>query len=338
MSDLTLNEISTAVITSINENFDTIEEAVNSKANANGDNNKVFKVAEAIESDEAVNKQLLDSTITAVSSSITEITTTINSLILKTPFCINSGNLTNGVQDLFSYSGGVLTTKSGGSYSDIVSTNSQGIEIIVSSQLLLDMSSFSDGSYNIFMTSQGYLEAYSNTIYRQTSEPSSPSTNDIWFNIGIESAQAHIYNGSDFSTKYTGVPIGTATLASGIITAVTTFPFNFNGIGRKLIESYQNGTSWYNVFLQYDSYTKTIRKWIEQGGTSGETQVTFLKPFANSDWGFNLNVLSSGSNNNDSALSPFVQSSSKLTTGFILQRYARAINDTILYYWTAYGY
>lgn len=91
--DLTLAEISTDVISSINANFSQVESAVNSKAEMNGDSTQRFKVADAVELTEAVNKGQLDSSISAVNADISELQTEIatkadknyvdNNLVLK---------------------------------------------------------------------------------------------------------------------------------------------------------------------------------------------------------------------------------------------------------------
>ncbi len=224
--DLTLAEIS---CTTINTNFSDIEDAVNAKADLNGDSSEVFEVANATQSTEAVNKGQLDSAVSAIDSDIADLEDELSNLTVNTHFCVNSGNTTDGEGDLLDYSSGTLTTKSGGSYVDIVLTNAQGSEITVNTELSLNMSSYDDGDYNIFITSQGTLEAFSNNIYGQTTEPSSPSTNDIWFNTSVEPVIAYIHDGSDFSTEYTGVPVGRATLESAAITEVETFDFNQNG-------------------------------------------------------------------------------------------------------------
>ena len=67
---------------------------------------------------------------------------------------------------------------------------------------------------------------------------------------------------------------------------------------RRLVEVYNNGTSWYKVFEEYDPSTGNfIGNWCEQGGeisVSGQsgTQITLLKPMANTD--YNVCALSFG--------------------------------------------
>lgn len=68
--DLTLTEISTGVIQNINTNFSDVEDAVNEKADLNGNNAQAFNVADATTSTHAVNKGQLDNSITAINNSI----------------------------------------------------------------------------------------------------------------------------------------------------------------------------------------------------------------------------------------------------------------------------
>lgn len=70
MTTLTLQSISAEVI---NDNFDAIEAAVNSKADLNGDSTQKFHVADAVTSTEAINKGQLDSTVSQLSASSADI-------------------------------------------------------------------------------------------------------------------------------------------------------------------------------------------------------------------------------------------------------------------------
>ena len=65
------------------------------------------------------------------------------------------------------------------------------------------------------------------------------------------------------NNEYEGVPVGTFTVASGVITAVTTSEFNYNGynVNKKndsFVEvTYTNGSNWYRIWSD---------GWTEQGG------------------------------------------------------------------------
>lgn len=69
---------------------------------------------------------------------------------------------------------------------------------------------------------------------------------------------------------------------------------NMNNAGgtrgfRKLIEIYNNGTSWYKVYAEYNPSTGAfVGNWCEQGGKTsaieGNQVITFLKSFANTNY------------------------------------------------------
>lgn len=67
MTDLTLTPISA---TTLNDNFNSIEDAVNAKAELNGNSTQKFEVADAIEQTEAVNKKQLDDAVSSINSTI----------------------------------------------------------------------------------------------------------------------------------------------------------------------------------------------------------------------------------------------------------------------------
>lgn len=75
---LTLAEISAEIL---NTNFTNIENAVNAKAELNGDAEEKFNVADAVELTEAINKKQLNNSVAAINASITEIETTLESEI-----------------------------------------------------------------------------------------------------------------------------------------------------------------------------------------------------------------------------------------------------------------
>jgi len=94
-----------------------------------------------------------------------------NTTITSVPFALNSGNVTNGESDLLSYSGQTISTKTGGSYPTLIATNAFCSQIVVSTAKTLDMSSYANGNYNIFLKHDGTIEAYKNTIFKQKVVP-----------------------------------------------------------------------------------------------------------------------------------------------------------------------
>lgn len=115
---------------------------------------------------------------------------------------------------------------------------------------------------------------------------------------------------------------------------------------RRLVEVYNNGTSWYKVFNEYDPSTGTlIGKWCEQGGiytvsvTHGGTyDITLLKPYKDTAY----SVLSSFFTDKNASTSAFtVQTcfSVKNTTGFNFNYGAQSGTSATLHYtWRASGY
>lgn len=76
--DLTLKEIGSQCIADINSNFDDIKDAVNSKAALNGDITEKFNVANAVASTEAINKSQLDSAVSTINTTISDLETEID--------------------------------------------------------------------------------------------------------------------------------------------------------------------------------------------------------------------------------------------------------------------
>lgn len=68
--NLILQEISADVITSINTNFSLTEDAVNARAELNGDSTQKFNVDDAVQPTEAINKRQLDNSVAAIDANI----------------------------------------------------------------------------------------------------------------------------------------------------------------------------------------------------------------------------------------------------------------------------
>ena len=146
-------------------------------------------------------------------------------------FCMSSGNIdSSGNSDIIDFTGASLKTKTGGSYPNLEVANADRLRATVSTELTLDISSgYADGTYNAFVNSAGSaLTAVNNTIYSQIDAPSSPVVGDIWFDFSVSPETAKIYNGATYES-FTGTPIGTVTIVSNLITAVTSNGFNQNG-------------------------------------------------------------------------------------------------------------
>lgn len=221
------------------------------KADLNGNSSQVFNVADAVTSTEAVNKGQLDSSIATVNGEISALETKIQNFSSKVKFCMNSGNVdANGDADLLSYSGLVISTKTGGSYANAVGTNVVGAQVTLNSAVSLTLPSTA-GTYNVFLTTAGTLEAFATTLYFQKIAPSSPVTNDIWLNTSQEPLTVKKYNGSAWF-DYTGILIGMATVSGGSVTSVFTKHYNENGYDRP----YKYDSGWFAV-TPSTTYTKT---------------------------------------------------------------------------------
>lgn len=221
------SQLNTAV-SSIETDISALEAELATKASLNGNTNETFSVADATESSQAINKGQLDSAITTISNTISELEEEIACISPSVRFCMNSGNVTNGSADLISYSGMVVSTKTDGIYANAVGTNASGEQIKLDSSVSLDMTGNADGFYNVFLKSDGTLEAFATTLYRQAATPSTPVVNDIWLDTSVEPLTAKKYSGSTW-VDYTGIPIGKVTIVYGAITAINTNPYNQNG-------------------------------------------------------------------------------------------------------------
>lgn len=114
-----------------------------------------------------------------------------------------------------------------GSIVPVVYTNAYSTTNKFTEQQNLDVSTFADGTYNIFASiTDATLTGYANTIYRQSAAPSSPSANDVWLNTSVRPLSAWIYDGTAWQ-EFTGVPIGSCEVISGAATSVKTFPYNY---------------------------------------------------------------------------------------------------------------
>ena len=137
-----------------------------------------------------------------------------------------------------------------------------------------------DGTYNIFASiTDASLTAYTNTIYRQSTAPSSPSTNDVWLNTSVRPLSSWIYDGTSWN-EFTDVPIGACVVSSGSITSVETFRYNYNGIYTPVIKTYINGTEGYRIWE--DGFCE---QWgFIAGNTGSSGTIMLLKEFADKDF------------------------------------------------------
>lgn len=154
--------------------------------------------------------------------------------VAYTPFAVNSGNVdSNGESDILYYTGGTgtLNFKVGGTlpaYDNLRATSAQGVTFELTQILDLDVSTYDDGTYTVCVKKNQTVAEVRGTVYRQIDEPTG-NNGDLWLNTGIEGLVCNEKISGSWSNEYEGVPVGTFTVASGVITAVTTAEFNYNG-------------------------------------------------------------------------------------------------------------
>lgn len=277
MSDyLTLTEFipgTKAKAQEVNANFTAIKTALSEKAAMSGDSAQKFNVADATADTNAVNKKQLDGLSNDLSLAISK---------TGTKFCVKSGNTTNGKGDLFSYSVLQITPKIGGTYANLVISDYEGTQSTISSASSISMTGKPDGTYNIFISPTGTIYTLKNTIYRQQARPTM-TDGDIWLDTSKVPFNCVKYDGTS-DNKFVDVPLGKVTIASSLITAIETFPYNQNGyeININSFKKYDSG--WFAVSAN-TTYTKTHNL----GSSCLKTTVLYAD---NSDGtGFNMQVV-----------------------------------------------
>lgn len=115
--------------------------------------------------------------------------------------------------------------------------------------------------------------------------------------------------------------------ASGVLTEIADLK------AHSIVETYVNGTSWYRVYSD---------GWCEQGGyvtnSSYSSTVSLLQTYANTNYNVIFGLQAETTSSDDSALCPFVRTSTKTVSSFDIYRYARAIYATFDIAWKASGY
>ena len=151
-------------------------------------------------------------------------------------------------------------------------------EIAVASSF--DVTDVSDGDYSILKDySTGELSLASLTI--SPKEPASPNDGDYWLNNAQIPLVLKTYDTSVWVTDNDKVYLGDCTIASGVVSALSNNKFNngWNTTTPHIVETYQNGTSYYRVYSD---------GWCEQGGVvtvnAYPLTVSYLKTFKNTDY------------------------------------------------------
>lgn len=250
----------------VNANFSAVKDAINTKASMNGDSNKVFDVANGASGYNAINKAQLDLTEEALTKKINA---------TYTRFCAKSGNITGGLADLLSYTGMNVTLKVGGTYQNLVISNYKGELTTLTSVAAISMTGKPNGTYNVFLTSSSTAYVLANTIYKQPTRPTM-ADGDVWLDTSVEPFKAIKYTSSS-DVEFLDVPIGKITIASGAISAVTTFAYNQNG--------YDVNVSTFLKSMTSNGWAKLpnglIIQWGEDGVATNPSTVVFPIAFSN---------------------------------------------------------
>lgn len=272
----------------VNENFSAVQNEINLKAEKTGDINQTFTIAPATEEHHAITKGQVE---TIINDSVQELQKDI-----ATPFCIEQGYTDeNGNPAIISAEGTVINfnVDDGTTYGSIVATpaNNQP-KFIVKNLNSIDVSSYTDGTYNVFVNNEETAYLLNNTIYVQKSTPTEPTLNCIFEDTSKLPISVKKFNGTEWEL-FNDVHLGSIVISGGAITKIINQPFNDNWANKMattistasstrpavVVENYANGNSWYRVYSD---------GWCEQGGKLGslpanksQSTVTFLKKYAN---------------------------------------------------------
>ncbi len=154
----------------VNENFDAIKDELNKKLDKNEDGTIVVK--EATSDNQAINKKQLDDTVEKLDEKFSKITSTIE---YKKSFLVDKGNMTTGGRvDLLNVEDNtkvVFKVDEGESYKPLKCTRADSSQFTRTSIPELQITTFADGTYNLFVSDTGNCEAISSKIYKQKTMP-----------------------------------------------------------------------------------------------------------------------------------------------------------------------
>lgn len=108
-------------------------------------------------------------------------------------FCVNEGNLTDGVEDLLEFSDSTLSFKVGGSYPNVIVTKADGTTFTRGSIDQSYVSDLDDGVYNVFIDETN-VELLNNTIISQGQEDLAVQ-NDVLYNTVTFECKKYLQSG-----------------------------------------------------------------------------------------------------------------------------------------------
>lgn len=265
----------------VNENFTAVQNELNQKAEKNGNSTQTFSVANATENNHAVNKSQFE---TALNSSTTE----LNDLIsrLATHFVVEKAYTNSSGEPAFMTSSGgtLLFLADDNTYGPIVAVPANNLPRFSASLIeSIDLSSYQDGTYNVYLNNNGTVCVYDNVLYIQKNVPSSPSNNCIFVDVSKSPITAKIYQNSSW-VDFNGVPLGSVTVSNGEITTINHNNLNDNGINVSrinqlvVVKTYQYGTGGYKIWSN-----GLCEQWATTSVANAQS-VSFLTSFANTQY------------------------------------------------------
>ena len=221
------------------------------------------------------------------------------STIAYTPFTVNKGYV-DTTELSATYGQEVLMEKKAG-YNNLIefkvpitATTSDGVTFTLEQLDDCDVADYGDGTYIVCIKKNQQRVEFkegANGVYRQRLAPTDNSipNNSLWLNTSTENIQCYEKLNNNWNTKYDGVPIGEVVVASGEITSLKTYHYNWNGYNINVQEKiniaqrpaviietwYADNINWNQRQTQTDYYIKYSNGLVIQGGriawTSGNT-------------------------------------------------------------------
>lgn len=161
------------------------------------------------------------------------------STIAYTPFTVNKGYV-DTTELSATYGQEILMEKKAG-YNNLIefkvpitATTSDGVTFTLEQLDDCDVADYGDGTYIVCIKRNQQrveLKEGANGVYRQRLAPTDNSipNNSLWLNTSTENIQCYEKLNNNWNTKYDGVPIGEVVVASGEITSLKTYHYNWNG-------------------------------------------------------------------------------------------------------------
>ena len=231
------------------------------------------------------------------------------STISYTPFTVNKGYV-DTTELSATYGQEILMEKKAG-YNNliefkvpIIATTSDGVTFTLEQLDDCDVADYGDGTYIVCIKKNQQRVEFkegANGVYRQRLAPTDNSipNNSLWLNTSTENIQCYEKTNNNWNTKYDGVPIGEVVVASGEITSLKTYHYNWNGYNINVQEKinieqrpaiiietyYADNINWTSKQSQTDYYIKYSNGFVVQGGRvswndggAGVKQLNMLVP------------------------------------------------------------